>query len=66
MICYRDRWFCPFHVDCLDAADCSRPLTQQVLDAAAKLGLDISQPSTPPECHRPNGLSPKEPCDAPS
>ena len=44
MICYRDRTFCPFWKDCRLGSECSRALTQEVKDAAAKWWGDENPP----------------------
>lgn len=55
MMCYRDRWFCPFFRDCARAKECDRPLTDEVIAAARATGMEdyIDQPTEPPVCHDP-------------
>jgi len=46
MISYKDKTFCTFHLECKDGSNCSRAITQQVIDSAIKWwGND-----TPPIC----------------
>lgn len=56
MICYKDMTFCPFWRDCADAADCHRPLTDEVRAAAAKWwpggNAPIAQFVEKPSCHK--------------
>jgi hypothetical protein len=49
-LCYRDMTFCPYWRDCADAAECHRPLTDEVAEAAKRFGLPISQFSQKPPC----------------
>lgn len=51
MICYRDMCFCPFWEDCANAADCHRPLTEDVRLEAQAFGLPIDQFVDKPPCH---------------
>ena len=51
MLCYRDRTYCPFYADCADAKDCSRPLTDEVREAAIRVDLPVSQFVDKPNCH---------------
>ena len=56
MICYRDMTFCTFHEDCARAAECHRPLTDDVKAKAEKWwggeGAPIAMFAQKPECHR--------------
>ena len=54
MICYRDMTFCSYYKDCVDAEDCSRPLTPEVLEQAEKWMKNppIAMFSEKPECHK--------------
>lgn len=52
MLCYRDMTFCPFHANCADAPKCSRPLTDEVKERAAKARLDVAVFVEKPQCHR--------------
>ena len=48
MICYRDRTFCSFYIDC--AKECDRALTDEVKDEAQCLGIPICQWADKPDC----------------
>lgn len=50
MICYRDMTFCPYHEDCAEAKNCSRPLTEDVRERADRIGLPIAQFQVKPGC----------------
>ena len=52
MICYKDKTFCQFHVDCQDGPECHRALTKTVREAADLIELPIALWATPPECFR--------------
>lgn len=51
MPCYKDMTFCPFWRDCGKAADCHRPLTDQVVAEAEAFGLPTAQYLSAPACH---------------
>lgn len=53
MMCYKDRWFCPFWEDCAKAKECDRPLTDEVRAAAMAAQMDIQQVADKPQCHKP-------------
>ena len=36
MICYRDKTFCPFYLECIDGKDCTAALTLKVEEDAKK------------------------------
>ena len=56
MICYKDCTWCPFFKNCLDGENCSRALTDKVIEGAekwwGKKGAPIDQFSEEPECFR--------------
>lgn len=54
MLCYKDRWFCPFYKTCDYATKCDRPLTEDVYAKAQSLGLYIQQVADKPSCHSEN------------
>lgn len=49
-LCYKDMTFCPFWRNCFNVADCHRPLTDEVAEAAHKFGLPLSQFTDKPSC----------------
>jgi hypothetical protein len=51
MMCYKDRWWCPFHETCTHSGKCDRPLTDQVRSDAAAHGLLIQEVVNKPKCH---------------
>jgi hypothetical protein len=51
MMCYKDRWWCPFHETCTHSEKCDRPLTDQVRSDAAAHGLLIQEVVDKPKCH---------------
>ena len=51
MMCYKDRWWCPFHETCTHSEECDRPLTNQVRSDAAAHGLLIQEVVDKPKCH---------------
>ena len=52
MFCYRDMTFCSFYKECVDAKDCHRKLTPEVIEAAEKWmkNAPIVQFTDKPEC----------------
>jgi len=51
MICYRDTTFCTFWKDCKDGNDCTRALTEEVKEQAARWWKDWNLPEIgPPIC----------------
>ena len=48
---YKDMTFCPFWENCSKAKDCHRPLTDQVVRAAIKHNLPVSEYAERPKCH---------------
>ena len=57
MMCYRDRWFCPFWEECKKGTDCVRALTDKVQQQANTAGLPIDQPVDQPKCFETNDHS---------
>ena len=53
MLCYRDRTYCNFHLNCRAAEDCDKKLTLVVTASAARDGLPIDQYPVPPSCFEP-------------
>lgn len=51
MICYKDRWWCPFHETCTNRHECDRPLTADVEAAAMASSLLVQVVTDKPECH---------------
>ena len=51
MICYRDRTYCRFYMDCDNAQECDRKLTENIWQHAEKIGLPICQFMSKPQCH---------------
>jgi hypothetical protein len=60
MMCYKDMTFCPFFGNCAKRDTCHRPLTTEVVIAAEKLGLPVSQFAEKPECHVEDDTNTKE------
>ena len=53
MMCYRDRTYCGFYVNCKKANECSRCLTEDIEIIAASQHLQICQFDDPPSCYEP-------------
>lgn len=57
MICYKDRTWCDFHVECTKGSTCDRALTQEVRKAADEWwgkgsgGAPIALFVAPPNCY---------------
>ena len=52
MICYKDKTFCGFWMQCQDYILCGRALTQAVEERANKAGLPICQFTDKPDCFK--------------
>lgn len=50
MICYLDKTFCSFHKWCDEGQLCHRSLTDEVVEQAEKMELDICQFVDCPDC----------------
>lgn len=53
MLCYKDRAFCPFYIDCRRSLGCDRAATPFIEKQAEIAGLPISYYMAPPECFSP-------------
>ena len=51
MICYKDRWFCPFFKKCIAGKKCDRALTDEVIADAVRINLPINRITVEPECY---------------
>ena len=51
MMCYRDRTFCSFYVDC-SVENCDRALTPEIEDRAQKIGMPICEFAEQPKCFK--------------
>jgi hypothetical protein len=52
MLCYKDRSFCDWYVECVDGWTCPMALTDDVKRGAAIVGLPISHIGLKPECFK--------------
>ena len=50
MLCYKDKCFCSFYLDCKCGNKCHRALTQEVIDEANKCNMPIDRFIEKPSC----------------
>jgi len=60
MISYKDMTFCPYWKTCSRAHDCHRPMTPDVVQGAAAIGLPIAQFAEVPQCWRQRAPAPPQ------
>lgn len=64
MICYRDMTFCRHYENCAHAAECHRPLTPKVVEAAERWWGSADAPimtfAEQPHCHEQTSLNETE------
>ena len=52
MLCYKDKTFCPFYLECKDGVDCHRKLTQEIIIEAEDFGLGVARYCERPDCFK--------------
>ena len=52
MLCYKDMTFCSYYESCRNGVICDRTLTEEVVEAARKTGLNISAFMSKPFCFK--------------